>query len=365
MKHRLPARLGVFAKVLARIWRHPWRKPPGNPQRILLAHHLLLGDTLMLTPLLAQLRQQYPRAEIHMTLQKALAGLYSGKPYGVTALPFDPRDVHSQRKLFNQQPYDLAFVPGDNRYSWLAYAMGARWIIAFAGDRPAYKSWLIDELRTYPNQPMAWPDMNRLLSIGDTPTGFTANDWPAPEAGPIQPLPEHYVVLHVGASSPLKLWPFERWWQLAGYVHQRGLDVVWSGGPGEEKYIRTIDPDNQYYNYAGRLNLAQMWHLLKNAVGLVCPDTGVAHLARITQTPTVCLFGPGSMEIHGQSSFWPQKNYRPLSADMACRNQPYLFKRELAWVKRCGRSTAECTHPKCMDALSFEQVVECFDALIR
>ena len=30
------------------------RTAPVNPRRILIAHHLLLGDTLMLTPLLAK-----------------------------------------------------------------------------------------------------------------------------------------------------------------------------------------------------------------------------------------------------------------------------------------------------------------------
>ena len=37
------------------------RVEPIEPRRILIAHHLLLGDTLMLTPLLAKLRASHPR----------------------------------------------------------------------------------------------------------------------------------------------------------------------------------------------------------------------------------------------------------------------------------------------------------------
>ena len=37
------------------------RRAPAGPRRILVLHHLLLGDTLMLTALLAKLREQYPR----------------------------------------------------------------------------------------------------------------------------------------------------------------------------------------------------------------------------------------------------------------------------------------------------------------
>src|SRR5258707_11753576 len=38
-----------------------------DPRRILVVHHLLLGDTLMLTPLLAKLRELFPRAYLTMT----------------------------------------------------------------------------------------------------------------------------------------------------------------------------------------------------------------------------------------------------------------------------------------------------------
>ena len=117
---------------------------PEDPRRILVAHHLLLGDTLMLTPLLKKLRTLHPTADIAMTVPVPIVPLYATQPYGVRALPFDPRD--SAAALYAEPAFDLAFVPGDNRYAWLAAAMRARWIVAFDGDRPATKSWPVDEL---------------------------------------------------------------------------------------------------------------------------------------------------------------------------------------------------------------------------
>src|SRR5258706_376291 len=38
------------------------RAKNSDPRRILVVHHLLLGDTLMLNPLLSKLRQRFPRA---------------------------------------------------------------------------------------------------------------------------------------------------------------------------------------------------------------------------------------------------------------------------------------------------------------
>lgn len=361
---RLPARLLTFTRVAGRAMGHWRRRPAESPRRILIAHHLLLGDTLMLTPLLAKLRQQYPEAEIAMTLQQAVAPLYSGRPYGVRVLPFHPADSRALRRLFASGPYDLALVPGDNRYSWLAYAMGARWIVAFDGDRPGYKSWPVDQLHSYPDSPTPWPDANCGLIPGPMPPPMKADDWPAPDCAPLPALPNDYVVFHVGASSPLKLWPAERWRALAGHAVAKGFCVIWSGGPGEQDYVDAVDPEGRFESLAGRLDLAQLWHLLKGARALVCPDTGVAHMGRITATPTLCLYGPGSAQLYGESRFWRPEIYHALSEPIDCRDQPLLFKREIPWVRRCARSPAQCTRQaECMQRLSLDRVRLHFDQL--
>jgi ADP-heptose:LPS heptosyltransferase len=332
--------------------------------KVLIIRPAALGDTLMLTPLLAKLRRQYPTAEIAMTLQQALAPLYSGRPYAVQPLPFQPADRRALRRLFASGPYDLALIPGDNRYSWLAYAMGARWIIAFDGDRPGYKSWPVDRLIPYPAQATPWPDANCELIPGPYPPPMAETDWPAPEAAALPSLPADYVVFHVGASSPLKLWPAERWRALAAHAADNGLAVIWSGGAGELHLVETVDPENRFTSLAGRLDLAQLWHLLKGARALVCPDTGVAHLGRITATPTLALYGPGSASLYGQSRFWPGDRFHALSEPIACRDQPLLFKREIPWVRRCARRPAECERRgECMRLITLEQVRGQFDRL--
>src|SRR5690242_439336 len=61
-------------------WRRP-RERPSEVRRLLIVQHLLLGDTVMLTPLLKKARARYPRAEIAMAVPSAYAPLYDGKPY--------------------------------------------------------------------------------------------------------------------------------------------------------------------------------------------------------------------------------------------------------------------------------------------
>ena len=272
-RSRLGGRIEVAARAIAD--RSARRAPPADPRRILIAHHLLLGDTLMVTALVAKLSERHPAADIAMMVPHASAGLYATRPYGVRAIAWDTRAP--PRALFGEAPFDLAFVPGDNRFSWLAAAMGARWIVAFAGDRPGYKSWPVDELRDYPAVPTAWGDAVAGLIDGEEPRPYSLADWPEPAAGDFARPATPYAVLHVGASTPLKLWPPERWLTLARKLEQAGLCIVWSGGRGEQRIVESIDPLQSYVSYAGRLDLAQLWHLVAGAALLTDLAGSQAH----------------------------------------------------------------------------------------
>jgi ADP-heptose:LPS heptosyltransferase len=171
-------------------------------------------------------------------------------------------------------------------------------------------------------------------------------------------------VLHVGASTTLKQWDPMRWRKLAKCLAGQGITPVWSAGHGEAAIVRACDPEGRYRSFAGELALTQLWTLIAHAALLVAPDTGVAHLGRIIATPTVALFGPGSSTIAGGGDFWRDAAFRGVTVDpFPCRDQRVLFKREIAWVRRCGRTRAECAHPKCMDAIELDRVVSAIAGL--
>jgi ADP-heptose:LPS heptosyltransferase len=359
---RTDSRLAVRSRVLAhalglRLVRGP-RHRPGTVRRVLIAHHLLAGDTFMLTPLLAKLREQYPQAAIVMTMQPALVPLYAGRPYGVEAVPFDPRDPVTLKDLLGESGFDLALVPGDNRYSWLAAALDAAWIVAFAGDRPAHKSWMIDEQRPYRATPAGWADMTADLIDGPAPQPYRAGAWPMPPAAPFDRPNGRYAVLHVEASTPLRHWEDQKWLALAEALSANGLTPVWSAGPRGESYLRKIDHKARFAALGHRLDLPQLWHLVAGAALLVCPDTSVSHLGKLVFTPTVTLYGPGSALLFGKGEFWRDAPFREVTIpDFPCRDQQTLFKRRIEWVRRCQRSTSECTEPRCMQAIGVEQVL--------
>ena len=355
---RVPGRLRILPRALARRFlRMQRRERPAAPRRILVAQNLLTGDVLMLTPLLAKLRECHPDADIVITTRRAVAPLYAGRPYGVRALVYEPREAATLAALFDEPGFDLAFIPGDNRYSWLAAAAGARWIVAFSGDRPASKSWPVDELHAYSDMPAAWGDMVAGLAEGPPPAAYRPTDWPAPACAPFEPPAGRYAVLHVEASTPLKHWEEKKWFALAEKLHAQGVSPVWSAGPGGSALLHGIDPGGRFPALGHRLDLPQLWHLVAGAALLVCPDTSVMHIGRLTGTPTVALFGPSSAQLYGPGEFWREVPGRTITIEnFPCRDQHRLFKREIAWIQRCQRTLDECPAPRCMHAIEVESV---------
>ena len=360
MGERTTTRALVVTRALARSIER--RAESAGIQRILIAHNLLLGDTLMLTQLLAKLRVNHPQARITLLASPSTVPIYAERPYDVRALPFTPSDSTTTRALLEEGPFDLAFVVGDNRYSWLAAAMCSRRIVAHSGDSRWSKNVFVDEARPYASQPRPWVDMVAALADGVDPPPYARGQWRAPGARSFAIPSMPYAVLHVGASTPLKRWPADRWMSLAMELDKRGYSIAWSAGRGEEGIVRECDPKERFASYAGKLDLAQMWHLVANAKLLVAPDTGIAHLGRVTLTPTVVLFGPGSAVLCASGEFFSAAPWRALGVDQfPCRDQRLLFGRRIEWVQRCTRTIEQCNEPRCMHAITVSDVLEAED----
>ncbi len=206
--------------------------------------------------------------------------------------------------------------------------------------------------------------MNTLLADGPAPAPYRPGDWPAPSCAPF-PAPEaRYAVLHVEASTPLKHWEEAKWNALAAALAQRGLQPVWSAGPGGA-LLRSIDPGGRFPALGDRLDLAQLWHLVAGAALLVCPDTSVMHIGRLTGTPTVALYGPSAADLFGAGEFWRGAPFRAVTVpDFPCRDQNRLFKREIQWIRRCQRTPSSCEAPRCMHGIGVPAVLRAAEEVL-
>jgi ADP-heptose:LPS heptosyltransferase len=339
-----------------------WKIKKTVPKKILIAHDLLLGDTLLLTPLMKRIHEKYPDAKKFILAKPELTPIFANTPYGFKALPFNPKNFLDIWKMFSLGPYDLTYIAGDNRYSWLARAIGARWIVGIRNDKPQWKNWMLDEAKSFDLKPATWADMMGRLVDGKNPKPYKKNEWPHPKIKKLSSFNTFrpYVVCHLGASNKLKFWPSESWRALIDNLKKQKFQVVLSVGPKEEYLIKEVDPGCKCHHVLGTYSLTEMWSLIKGAKLLISVDTGIAHIAKLTSTPIVTLFGPGSIVSHGAGNFWKFLHYLDITkSNFHCRNQPVLFRRKIDWLKRCGRNINQCKTPgACMAAITPEQVMK-------
>jgi ADP-heptose:LPS heptosyltransferase len=113
-------------------------------------------------------------------------------------------------------------------------------------------------------------------------------------------------VIHVGAAYGSRLWPVERFAEVAVELTRAGHDVVFTGGTSERERAEETAAlaKRQGANLddgvlAGRQGLAEFAATIAEARLVVSADTGAAHLASAYERPSVVLFGPAPAEEWG------------------------------------------------------------------
>ena len=265
-------------------------------------------------------------------------------PTACARLPFSPRDAATARALVRRS----RVRPGRSCRATTATAGSPpRWARAassrIAGDAPARKNWSVDEQRPYRAQPAAWGDMVADLVDGDDAAPTRAAIGRRRRRAPFEKPAAPYAVLHVGASTPLKQWRRERWRALAEALERARARVVWSAGRGEEAIVaRVRSRRGAIVATRAQLDLAQLWHLLAGRGAA----RGARHRHRPSRTRHVHAdrdaVRPGLRgDLRARAILARRARGAPWRVDpFPCRDQRMLFGREIAWVRRCGRSTA-------------------------
>ena len=100
-----------------------------------------------------------------------------------------------------------------------------------------------------------------------------------------------YMGFMVGASHPAKVWPVERFAEVASAVVAFGATPVFVGGPGEAAASALAAPPGSLV-LAGQLDVLGTAAVLARCRRLVTNDTGAMHLARAVGTPVTAVLGP-------------------------------------------------------------------------
>ena len=107
------------------------------------------------------------------------------------------------------------------------------------------------------------------------------------------PVPEHYIVLSLGAGQEFRVWPAERFANVARFIltHYATYKLVLTGAPSEKIYadsfLKAMPDTSAIVDLTGRLSIPELIYVLTKADLLIANETGIVHIAASTKTPTI------------------------------------------------------------------------------
>lgn len=302
---------------------------PERP-RIAVFQALGLGDLLCLTPALRALRTRFPSAHVTMIgaawaretmLRSGLVDEFVPFPGwpGINESPAANEANQTTLARLLNQTFDVVFqMHGSGEISnGFAAALGAPITIGHGAARDNRLShaapW--DESTAEPVRWLRLVDL--LLAAGDPVNANRRDDLLEAPLRPefrisedehaaaarlidqMDPARGPLVVLHPGASDPDRRWPTSNFAEVAnGLWESNEARIVLTGTGDEGDLARAIQEQctAPVLDLTGKTTIGIFAAIIAAADLLVTNDTGAAHLAAATETPSVTLFGPANVD---------------------------------------------------------------------
>jgi heptosyltransferase-1 len=108
-----------------------------------------------------------------------------------------------------------------------------------------------------------------------------------------------YAILNPGAGWGAKMWPAERYGQVAKELAKDGLCSLVNYGPGEEELAEAVEAASEGAARKIFCSISELIALTRRARLLIGGDTGPMHLAAALKIPVVAIFGPTNPARNG------------------------------------------------------------------
>ena len=282
-----------------------------NFKRILIVRTDRIGDVLLSTPVIKAMRDSYPDAYISMLVSPYAKDIVEGNPYLDEAIIYDKDGKHKSwwRSLkfasnLKKKRFDLSLIlHPTNRAHLITFFAGITKRIGYdrklgllLTDKIKHSKQLGEKHELEYNL-----DLLRYLGIEPKDKGLFM---------PIRPESEQWaqelfrqegiknsdklLAIHPGASCPSKVWPNERFAELADGLAQRyGFRVAVVAGPKDIALAQNVIKHmrNPAINLAGRISVSQLASVLKRCQLFISNDSGPVHIASAIGTPVISIFG--------------------------------------------------------------------------
>ncbi len=332
-----------------------------QPKKILIIRLSSIGDIILMTPLLRNLRRHFPEAQIDVVIKavfadllrhhRAINHLYEVVPERGSA------GLNELGVTLRDQRYDVVLDIHKNFRSF-QLARAAQAPLVLRHKKFLLRRWLFVQFKW--NLLRDAPPIRQRYILAAAPLDvvddglpaeifWTDNDERRAEATlraggwdghtPI-------VALAPGAGFFTKRWPVESFAEVAKEISSRGYFVTILGGLQDTILAEQIQNalKRNCVSLAGQTSLLVSAAILKKCRVLICNDTGLMHMAEAVGVPLIAIFGSTTREL----GFFPQlKTSHVLeNPNLPCRPCSHL-----------GKSKCPKGHFLCMKEIAPEKVI--------
>lgn len=294
--------LGIpLLNLLATALRSRLRQWPEQVTRIGVMCSPALGDTLLFSGALQDIRKHFPGAEIvHFCMKQNLAAaeLIPGADRRVL---IDLTDLRTSIRTMRGAQVEvlLDFTSWQRLTAFYSMLSGAKFTVGFqtAGQHRSRGYGLVVEHRADRHEVENFRALLKAIGVatGSEPRVCVPAVASEPLAGA-----QDIVVFHLWASgtrSWLREWPEDRWIALAQQLARGETVFAITGAPADRERIepflqRMASAGLKAVPFIGTDGFISLAHLLRRARVAVSVNTGVMHLSAIVGAPTVSINGP-------------------------------------------------------------------------
>ncbi len=318
-----------------------------------------IGDVLLSTIVLRNLRLAFPESRIDFLVERSAADIVRGHPDVNGTVVYDRSSMSGLDliRLVRKKKYDLVLdLFGNPRTALVTFLSRAPWRVGyrFRGRTYAYNivvsprgghvhntQFNLDALTA-----IGVDILDRTLSCSPTAADFENVDRFLAEAGLTG---QTMVALNNGGGWYTKRWGPEHFAALGDRLSERyaaAIVLIW--GPGEEAEARDIASRMSSRPFIPPpTTLMQLGALLKRCMMLVTNDSGPMHIAAAMGTPVLGIFGPTNPALQG-----------PYGEGHA------VVRNETLTCLGCNLTSCPIGHP-CMIGLTVDTVLDSAGALLK
>jgi heptosyltransferase-2 len=341
-----------------------------NFRRILIIRTDRIGDVLLSTAVIKALRDNYPDAYIAMMVAPYAKDIVDGNPYLDQVIIYDKdrkhrswtRSIKFSAKL-KKKRFDLAVIlHPTNRVHLVSFFAGIPRRIGY--DRkfgflltdkiPHTKQfgkkheleYSLDLIRYLGIEPK---DKNLFMPIKQESEAQV--DELFKQAGINKS--EKLLAIHPGASCPSKIWPNERFAQVADRLCEKyNFKVLVIAGPKDIRLAQNVIKNTRHpvINLAGKISVSQLASVLKRCQLFISNDSGPVHIASSVGTPVISIFGRN------------QKGLSPVRWGPVGKKDKVLHK-EVGCIECLAHNCIK--EFACLKAITVDDVVAAADAILK